>query len=68
MRSILPSELAGQIVVRSAGTMAPQGSPATTLAIETAAKHDIDIKSHRATLLDAELLGESDLVLCMEST
>jgi len=67
LRSILPSELAGQIVVRSAGTMAPQGSPATTLAIETAAKHDIDIKAHRATLLDAGLLAESDLVLCMES-
>jgi protein-tyrosine phosphatase len=68
LRSLLPAELSGQIVVRSAGTMAPQGSPATPLAIETAAKHGIDIKSHRATLLDAELLGESDLVLCMESS
>ncbi len=67
LRSILPAELSGQVVVRSAGTMAPQGSPATSLAIETAAAHGIDIKSHRATLLDAELLGESDLVLCMES-
>jgi len=67
LRSILPAELSGQVVVRSAGTGAPQGSPATALAIETAAAHGIDIKSHRATLLDAELLGESDLVLCMES-
>lgn len=68
LRSLLPTELSGQIVVRSAGTMAPQGAPATSLAIDTAAKHGIDIKSHRATLLDSELLGESDLVLCMEST
>ncbi len=66
LRSMIPSELTGQVVVRSAGTMAPEGMPATTLAVETAAARGIDIRQHRATLLTAGLLGESDLILCME--
>lgn len=66
LRSLIPSDLSGQVVVRSAGTMAPEGMPATSLAIETAKGHGIDIRSHRATLLTAGLLRESDLVLCME--
>jgi protein-tyrosine phosphatase len=67
LRSMIPSELSAQVVVRSAGTMAMEGSSATALAVETAAANGIDIKSHRATLLDAELIAESDLILCMEA-
>ena len=66
LRSMIGSELSRQVEVRSAGTMAPEGLPATTLAVQTAAEHGIDIRRHRATLLTPALLRESDLVLCME--
>ena len=67
LRSMIPSELSGLVAVRSAGTMATEGTPAMALAIETAATRGIDIRSHRATPLEAELLLESDLILCMEA-
>lgn len=66
LRSMIESELSRQVEVRSAGTMAPEGLPATTLAVQTAAERGIDIQRHRATLLTPALLRESDLVLCME--
>lgn len=66
LRSLLAPDLGGQIQVSSAGTGAVDGSPATTLAVETAAAKGIDIRSHRATRLTPDLLRGSDLVLCME--
>ncbi len=66
LRSMLGSELSRQVEVRSAGTMAPEGLPATTLAVQTTAGRGIDILQHRATLLTPAMLRESDLVLCME--
>lgn len=66
LRSLLTPDLAEQVDVRSAGTGAVDGMPATTLAIETAAAKGIDIRSHRSTGLTPALLKESDLILCME--
>ncbi len=66
LRSILPSELAGLVRVRSAGTGAVDGDPATPLAIRTAREHGIDVRPHRSAALTAAVLRESDFVLCME--
>jgi protein-tyrosine phosphatase len=66
LRSLLTPDLAEQVQVNSAGTVAAEEVPATTLAIETTASKGIDIRSHRSTRLTPGLLRESDLILCME--
>jgi protein-tyrosine phosphatase len=67
LRSILPPDLAGQVSVVSAGTLAQEGMPAATFAIQATAVRGIDIRGHRAQELTARLVGESDLILGMES-
>jgi protein-tyrosine-phosphatase len=66
LRSLLSPSVADRVRVRSAGTGATGGQPATALAVETAEAKGIDIRDHRSTKLTAELLRESDLVLTME--
>lgn len=66
LRSILPPELAEHVAVRSAGTGAVGGVPATTLAVGTTQARGIDIRSHRSTEVTAELVRQADLILCME--
>jgi len=66
LRSLLTPDSAAQIEVGSAGTGAVDGTPATSLAVETAAARGIDIRSHRSTRLTPDLLRGSDLILCME--
>lgn len=66
LRSLLPADIADQVTVRSAGTGAVGGVPATTLAVGTTQSRGIDIRSHRSTEITAELIGQADLILCME--
>jgi protein-tyrosine-phosphatase len=66
LRSILPPELAEQVEVGSAGTGASNGSPATDLAISTAAAHGLKLGSHRSRELTPRLVREADLILAME--
>ena len=66
LRSLVTPDAAAQIEVSSAGTGAVDGTPATSLAVETAAAHGIDIRAHRSTRLTPDLLRGSDLILCME--
>jgi protein-tyrosine-phosphatase len=66
LRSLLPPELADQVVVRSAGTGAVGGVPATTLAVGTTAGRGIDIRNHRSTEVTPDLIRSADLILCME--
>jgi len=66
LRSLLPSEIASHVRAVSAGTGAHPGTPATPLAIATAAAQGIDIRGHRSVALSAELVRESDLILGME--
>jgi len=66
LRSLLAPDTAAQIEVSSAGTGAVDGTPATSLAVETSAAHGIDIRSHHSTRLTPDLLRGSDLILCME--
>jgi protein-tyrosine-phosphatase len=66
LRSILPPELAEQVEVGSAGTGASNGSPATDLAISTAAAHGLKLGPHRSRELTPRLVREADLILAME--
>lgn len=66
LRALLPPDLAAQVEVSSAGTGAPEGAPATTLAVSTAAAHGLHLESHRARALTPRLVREADLILAME--
>jgi protein-tyrosine phosphatase len=66
LRSLLPTELKDQVKVRSAGTSAVSGVPATPLAVSTTQSRGIDIGQHRSCELTADLIRESELILCME--
>jgi protein-tyrosine phosphatase len=54
------------VVVESAGTHAPEGSPPTSLAKQAAAELGADIRGHRAAYLDRSMVKEADLILVME--
>ena len=53
--------------VSSAGTWAQVERSASQYSVEVMADQGIDISTHRARMIDAKLLKEADLVLCMES-
>ena len=59
-------EAAG-LQVRSAGTFAAEGSPASPFAIQTMADMGLDLTRHRAARLTPQLLQSADLVYCMTS-
>ena len=52
--------------VSSAGVGAQDGNPPTPEAVEAMAERGIDISSHRARKVTAEILAAADLVLAME--
>ncbi len=54
------------IGVRSAGTIAQAGRPASPEAVEVAEAHGLDITHHRTTPLTPDLLRRADIVLVME--
>jgi len=54
-----------ELEVRSAGLMAPAGSPASAAAVAVAAEHGLDLSGHRAAQLDSDDLEWADLVLGM---
>ncbi|MBO8137822.1 MAG: low molecular weight protein arginine phosphatase [Desulfotomaculum sp.] len=56
------------IEVISAGTCAFPGSPAAEQAVQALEERGIDIKSHRAAVLDEELIKSADLILTMTSS
>lgn len=54
-----------RVEVRSAGVAAQPGGPASEGSIRAAARHGLDLRSHRATQLTRELVGWADLILTM---
>ena len=66
LKKLLKTNKIDHIVVGSAGTMAPIGMPPTNYAILTTVERGVDISSHRAKLLTAEMTHEADLILVME--
>ena len=59
----LPPELAAHIVVNSAGTQAPVGSPMSASAASISAGLGLDPSEHRARQLTVSMVEESDLTL-----
>jgi protein-tyrosine phosphatase len=54
------------VFVYSAGTAAPEGNPATALAVEAMGEVGLDLTRHRARQLEPEMIRAADLVLVME--
>jgi protein-tyrosine phosphatase len=57
---------ASRVDIRSAGTSAGEGLPATAPARAVAREAGLDLESHRSQRLSAELLQGADLVLLMD--
>ena len=51
--------------IRSAGTSAYTGSPASSVAIEAMGEVDVDLTGHRSSSLNGYMLEEADIVFCM---
>lgn len=54
--------------VRSAGTYATPGSPASGGALRTAQRHGVDLSGHRSAPLTRELLDWADVIVGMTET
>lgn len=54
-----------ELEVRSAGTMASAGSPASRGAVQAAREAGLDLTGHGSSKVTAELVGWADLVVCM---
>jgi protein-tyrosine phosphatase len=57
--------LGGEIEVRSAGTWASGGSPATPETVAAAADLGIDLSEHRSTRFTRDLAARADLIITM---
>jgi protein-tyrosine-phosphatase len=60
-------DLDEKIVVRSAGTWAENGHPATAFGIKAMANWGLDTSPHMSQSISKELLDQFDLILTMES-
>jgi protein-tyrosine phosphatase len=56
------------VAIRSAGTAADPGMPASSTAIEATSEVGLDLSRHRSQTLDADLLEWADLILVMGSS
>ena len=65
LREMLKNAGHTDIIVKSAGTMAFEGSKASRHAVEAMAEKGIDLKSHRSVQLTQSLLQEADRILVM---
>lgn len=54
------------ILCESAGTLAMDGNPAIGTAVDLMAECSIDMRSHRSRGLTAQMLEETDMIVCME--
>jgi len=70
MRGIIESEfpeMAGQVIVESAGVSAVDGVAASDSALVAVAEIGLDLSAHRARPLSKKLISEADTILAMES-
>ncbi len=68
LKKRIPASIKHRVVVRSAGTMAPEGSDIHGLARQALEEVGIYHIRHRATSLTPELVEEADLILVMEES
>ena len=66
LKSLVEKNEIEDIVVESAGTMAPRSMPPTSYTILTMVEMGVDIESHRSRLLTKEMAEASDLIFVME--
>ena len=64
---IFKQGLEKNISVESAGIWATDGYPASTLAINIAKDHGIDVSKHLSKSITPEMINSSNLILCMTS-
>jgi len=65
LRARMPESWRDEVEVSSAGTIAWDGQPATTEAVDALAELGIDLSAHRARRLSKELVAGADLVVVM---
>ncbi len=65
LKSMIPRKYEDDVIVVSAGTANLPGMPATPLAREVAADHDVDIDGHVSSGLSSWELDLADLILAM---
>lgn len=66
-KKVLAEALDEEIEVASAGTAAVDGLPASSLAVEVAREHSIDLSKHTTRLLDRTMARNADLIIVMGS-
>jgi len=62
---LLREQAEGSLRVRSAGTWALEGQPASAYALQVMAEHDLDISGHRGRNLTQADVNEAELILVM---
>ena len=67
LRKLVSEDGRDNIVVRSAGIHAEDGLPASEMAMEVAASHDVDISWHITRSVSDELIHWADWVITMTS-
>ncbi len=65
LRKKLHEQGAQLVTVKSAGTGAIEGMPASFIGVSVARMHDVNIMSHRSQPVNRKLMDRSDLVLVM---
>ncbi len=65
LREMMPESWKGKVEVSSAGVFAYGDSPAAPEAVEVLQEIEIDISSHRSTLLTSDIIEDSDLIVTM---
>ncbi len=64
-KGLLGDRAVESVEVRSAGTHAADGSPASGGALRAATRHGWSLESHRSTFLSGDLVDWADLILVM---
>jgi protein-tyrosine phosphatase len=67
LRLKIPSRLQDEVVIKSAGTLGIEGSPAARNSVEIVKEMGGDISGHRSQGVTEEIMAESDLILAMAS-
>ena len=66
LKQILPKEWKGRVTVRSCGTRALPGMPATDKGQESAKKCGFDLSSHYSRTLTDSLIKQADIIIALE--
>lgn len=65
LRMKIPSRLQDEVVIKSAGTLGIDGSPAARYSVQIVQEMGGDISGHRSQGVTEELMAETDLILAM---